>query len=300
MNLTLRQISYFVLTAETGSVSGAAAAARISQSAVTESIRALEAQVGVIMFVRHARGVALTYEGHRFLRHAKLILSTVEDAAIAFSNRDKHFSGVLNLGVTSLVAGYFLADMLARFRRVFPDVEVKVFEDDRRYIEHLLISGELNLALMLTSNLEDEMALAHETLVRSRYRLWLSAKHPLVDKSLVQPEDLRAENLIALDIDELLESITSWLHSVDLKDRVVLKTTSVEAVRSLVGTGAGVAILPDIALRPYTLEGDRLEARPVKSLSLTLDVGLVWRAGSTTSAQVDVFRTLALDFKSNR
>jgi DNA-binding transcriptional LysR family regulator len=79
-----------------------------------------------------------------------------------------------------------------------------------------------------------------------------------------------------------------------------MKTTSVEAVRSLVGTGAGVAILPDIALRPYTLEGDRLEARPVKNLSLALDVGLVWRRGSTTTTQVDVFRTLAWDFKSHR
>ncbi|RWB69989.1 LysR substrate-binding domain-containing protein [Mesorhizobium sp.] len=300
MNLTLRQISYFALTAETGSVSGAATAARISQSAVTESIRALEAQIGVALFVRHTRGVALTHEGHQFLRHVKLILATVDDATKAFANRDMSVSGKLNLGVTSLVAGYFLADILARFRRVFPDIEVKVYEEDRRYIEHLLINGELDLALMLTSNLEDDTALARETLVRSRYRLWLSAKHPLVDKSLVQPEDLRGQDLIALDIDELLEAITSWLHAEALDDRIVFKTTSVEAVRSMIGTGAGVAILPDMALRPYTLEGDRLEARPINNLSLTLDVGLVWRRGSSSSAQADIFRTLVTDFKTSR
>lgn len=298
MHITLRQISYFALTAEIGSVSGAAAAARISQSAITESIRALEGKMGASFFVRHARGVSLTYEGHQFLRHAKLILATVKDATDAFANREQHFSGTLQLGVTSLVAGYFLADILARFRRVFPDVAVNVTEDERSYIEHLLISGELNLALMVTSNIEEEMALAIETLVRSRFRLWLSSKHDLVDSSVVQPSDLQSENIIVLAADDVLQSVSDWLRKEGLDDRVILQTSSVEAVRSLVGTGAGVAILPDIALRPYTLEGDRLEARAIKGLSMTLDVGLVWRHGSSATAQANIFKTLARDFKT--
>ena len=106
-------------------MSGAAAAARISQSAITESIRALEAQMGTSFSRAPRPRVALTYEGHQFLRHAKLILATVKDATDAFANREQQFSGTLQLGVTSLVAGYFLADILARFRRVFPDVAVK-------------------------------------------------------------------------------------------------------------------------------------------------------------------------------
>jgi len=73
--------------------------------------------------------------------------------------RPRTVTGSLNLGVTSLVAGYFLADLLARFRRVFPNVQVQVVEDERPYIEHLLINGELHLALMLVSNLDNRDAL---------------------------------------------------------------------------------------------------------------------------------------------
>ena len=115
---------------------------------------------------------------------------------------------------------------------------------------------------------------------------------------MVQPEDLQSENIIVLATDDLLQSVSGWLRQNDLEHQVILRTSSVEAVRSLVGTEAGVAILPDIAVRPYTLEGDRLEARAIKDLSMTLDVGLVWRQGSSATAQANVFKTLARDFKT--
>ena len=300
MYFTFRQVQYFVLTAELGSISGAATAARISQSAITESIRQLEEQVGSALFSRHARGIALTYEGHRFLRHAKLIISTVKDAEDAFTAKIDNVSGTLRLGVTNLVAGYFLSDILARFRRVFPEVSVEVIEDHRRYIEHLLISGELQLALMVISNIEEQFALSVDPLMRSRFRVWVSPKNGLADKSRVKSSDLRDQKLIQLANDDLLESISGWLQGEDLIDRVFLRTTSVEAVRSLVGTDAGVAIMPDLAFRPYTLEGDRLEARPVEGLSVTLDVGLVWRQGSPDTDQAEIFKTVARDYHAKR
>lgn len=300
MYFTLRQVQYFVLAAELGTISGAATAARISQSAITESIRQLEDQVGTTLFERHARGIALTYEGHRFLRHAKLILATIKDAEEAFTVRRKNVSGDLRLGVTNLVAGYFLADILARFRRVFPEVSVEVVEDHRRYIEHLLISGELQLALMVISNIEEPFALSQDPLMRSRYRVWVSPKNPLADKSLVRPSDLRDQKLILFAVDDLLESISGWLEREHLVDRIFLRTTSVEAVRSLVGADTGVAIMPDLAFRPYTLEGDRLEARSIDGLSITLDVGLVWRQGSPDTDQAEIFKTVAKDYNARR
>ncbi|MCY0149611.1 LysR substrate-binding domain-containing protein [Hoeflea sp. G2-23] len=300
MHFTFRQLQYFVHAAELGTISGAAAAVRISQSAITESIRQLEGQVGTMLFERHARGIALTYEGHRFLRYAKLILATIKDAQDAFTVQSKQVSGVLRLGVTSLVAGYFLTDILARFRRVFPDVSVEVVEDHRRFIEHLLISGELQLALMVTSNIEEPFALSRDPLMRSRYRVWVSPKNPLADKSLVRPSDLRGQKLVLLAVDDLMESISGWLGREQLMDKVFLRTTSVEAVRSLVGADAGVAIMPDLAFRPYTLEGDRLEARSIDGLSTTLDVGLVWRQGSPDTDQAEIFKTVAKDYNARR
>jgi DNA-binding transcriptional LysR family regulator len=293
VNITLRQISYFLATAETGSVSGAAASLGISQSAITESIRALEGQTGAVFFDRHSKGVSLTYQGHQFLRHARLIMAAVADAGRALDARPEAISGVLNLGVTSLVAGYYLADLLARFRRVFPNVRVQVVEEERPYVEHLLVNGELHLALMLVSNLDDHAALDAVTLEQSRSPLWIAPSHPFAARDHVSFEEVAAEPLIVLTIDEVAGVTRQWWTRRGLRPNVVLNTSSVEAVRSLVATGAGVAVLPDMAFRPWSLEGDRLEARIFDDELPSIDVGLAWRRGSALSETSRMFLKLA-------
>jgi DNA-binding transcriptional LysR family regulator len=293
MHITLRQISYFLAAAETGSISAAAVRLAISQSAVTESIRTLEDQTGVTLFERNSKGVALTYQGHQMMRHARLILSAVDDAGRALSTRPESVTGTLNLGVTSLVAGYFLADILARFRRVFLNVEVKVVEEERPYIEHLLVNGELQLALMIISNLENRTALGYETLVRSRNRVWMAPSHPFAKKTVIGFSEIAQEPLIALSIDEMPAITSSWWGMHGLRPNIALNTSSVEAVRGLVATGAGITVLPDMTYRPWSLEGDRLEARPLAVELPTLDVGLAWRRGSKQSEVSNIFRQLA-------
>jgi len=297
MHITLRQISYFVAVAETRSFSGAAARLHISQSAVTESIHALEEQTGGVLFDRRSKGVELTYLGHQMLRHARLILAAVEDAGRALSAPSDSVTGRLNLGVTSLVAGYFLADVLARFRRVFPNVEVKVIEEERSYIEHLLVNGELELALMIISNLENNTALATDMLVQSRNRVWMASGHPLAARTSIAFSEIARESLIVLSIDEMPQVTTRWWAPHGSRPKIVFTTSSVEAVRGLVATGAGVAILPDMTYRPWSLDGDRIEARPLDFEVPTLDVGLVWRRGSQQAEVSTIFRHLAHDHR---
>jgi len=298
--ITLRQIRYFVAVAEANSVSAAGAAVGISQSAITGAIKALEDETGAVLLVRHAKGVSLTHQGHQFLRHARSILSAVADARRTLESGAHAVGGSVNLGVTNMVAGYFLADLLARFRRVFPGVSVQVFEDDRPFIEHLLVNGELDIAIMLVSNLEDRDALETEIIVRSQCRLWLSPNHRLAQADEVALADMAAEPLILLTIDEMAATAQAWWRKASLQPRIVLNTASVEAVRSLVATGAGVAILPDMAFRHWSLEGDRIEGRAIIDPLPTVDVGLAWRRGSPLSASTVTFIDLARDHARGR
>jgi DNA-binding transcriptional LysR family regulator len=87
--------------------------------------------------------------------------------------------------VTSLVCGYFLPYLLERFRSTFPQVEVRVVEDQRDYIEHLLVNGELDAAVFIVSNVQNRQALHTEVLQQSSYRLWLPAGHRLLDGGMV-------------------------------------------------------------------------------------------------------------------
>lgn len=284
MAFTFRQLQFFVAAAEQGSVSGAAKMLSISQSSVTEAIRALEDDLGVTLFERQARGIAITHKGSAFLRHARQILSDVAIARHAFRDEAEEARGRLSLGVTSLVAGYVLSDLLARFRRAFPFVDLNVIEDNGEYLQHLLIGGELDVAVLLTSSVHDRLALHVETLMVSPYRLWLPLGHPLAQQEAIELEELSGLPLIQLMVDEIEESTRRLMQVMAVKPDVTFRTRSVEAVRSLVATGAGVAILPGMVYRPWSLEGDRIEIRDVSGDLPAVQVGLAWRRGAPLAA----------------
>jgi DNA-binding transcriptional LysR family regulator len=280
LSFTLRQLQYFAAVAEHGSVSLAAQKLSISQSAVTEAVKDLEADLGVQLFERHARGLAITHRGHQFLRHAKTILTEVSGARRALESDRQAVGGTLQIGVTSLMAGYVMSDLLAKYRRANPQVQVTAFEDSGEYLEHLLIGGELDVAVMVISNQRNSTALQTEILDVSPFRLWLPLGHRLAAKDGISLADVTAEPLIMLNIDEMEEEATNLLSALGTRPRVAFRTRSVEAVRSLVATGAGVALLPDLVYRPWSLEGDRIESRDVSGALPVVRVGVVWRKGA--------------------
>ena len=280
MPFTIRQLQFFVAVAEQGSVSRAARQLSISQSSVTEALKGLEADLGVSLFDRRSRGVEVTHKGSQFLRHATEILRSVSNARIAFLEEAARPPGRLMLGVTSLVAGYVLSDILARFRRAYPEVEVRAIEDNGDYLQHLLIGGELDVAVVLTSSIGDRSALQVETLQVSPYRLWLPLGHPLAGVEAIGLDQVVSEPLIMLTVDEIEESTNRLVAALGVRPNVAFRTRSVEAVRSLVATGAGVALLPSLIYRPWSLEGDRIEIRDVSGDLPAVQVGLAWRRGA--------------------
>jgi DNA-binding transcriptional LysR family regulator len=289
MSFNIRHIRYFVAAAEAGKIVAAAASVGISPSAITEAIQDLEETVGTRLVTRHRGGIKVTYDGYVFLQHCRNVLSALSAATYAVGAHRKRVEGVLTLGVTITVAGYFLAAPLARFRRSFPDVEVSVRELDRSVIEKQLVSGQLGLGILLVSNLKHVDALATETLAKSRRRLWTSTNHPLLTKPKVTLRDIAREPYIQLTIDEAAKTTLSYWSKHNLAPSVVFRTDSVEAVRSLVATGAGVTILSDMVYRPWSLEGDKLESREVSAQIPTMDVGLAWSRNAELPAPTRAF-----------
>lgn len=289
MNITFRQIRYFIAVAEARSVSGGASAVGISQSAVTDAIRTLEQETGVTLFHRHAKGVALTREGHQLLRHARSIIGAIADMAGGVGREGEQTEGTVRVGVTPVVTGYFLTDLLSRFRKLFPRIEIALVEDKRSYIEHMLVGGELDLALLIVSNLAERSAIDHEVLLRSECRAWLAPSHPLSDIDGLTLADLENEPVVALQLDELEGLIDGIWSKFNHPPRVAWRTSSMEGVRSLVGTGAGIALLPDLVYRPWSLDGDRIIAKRTRESLPTVDIGVAWRRLTRHSEAAGLF-----------
>lgn len=281
MQISLKQLVYFIAVAESGSISKALTSLNVTQSVVTEAIKKLEDTLGAELFTRHARGMTLTHAGHQFLRHAHEVLAALRNAEQAIRERPDATTGQLNLGVTSLVTAYYLPYLLDRFERVFPGIRVAIVEDRRGYIEHLLINGELDVAVMNVS-VVDKQAIETRTLLRAPWRVWLASNHPLAQGERVALQDLHTERFLSLKNDEL-EEVSQQIYRLSGSPPVAVRTDSIEAVRSLVALGIGVAVLPNLLYRPWSLEGDRLESRPLQEDLPRLEIGVAWRRGSALS-----------------
>ncbi|RZL92545.1 MAG: LysR family transcriptional regulator [Variovorax sp.] len=148
MNITLRQLRYFVEVAQSRSFSRAAEHLLIAQPALSQNIASLEEDLGAKLFKRHARGVELSPEGHRLLSAATEILARTSTLKEWIEGRDVLPSGPVRLSISGSVASVLIAPLLRSMAEQYPAIELTVREglsfESRAQVE----SGQAHLALM--------------------------------------------------------------------------------------------------------------------------------------------------------
>ncbi len=285
MSFSIRQLKYFVVAAEFGQISQASKELYISQSAITTAIKEVEGYLGQNLFIRSSKGVTLTDAGKLFLPKARQILLMVDETA-RLPLSSERIEGVLRVGVTYTVIGYFLPHHIQRLSYLYPNLKLELYELDRKTIEAKLISGELDFGVLLTSNLSNK-TLRFETFVNSTRRLWVSSNHELLKSAQVALKDLHQYPYIMLTVDEAEKSTLKYWGK--LQPNVQYRTSSVEAIRSMVANGNGIAILSDMVYRPWSLEGKRIESITLQENIPSMQVGLVWSSSIIHSPEMTAF-----------
>lgn len=281
--MNFKHLKYFVATADTGQVSRAAKLLSISQSAVTGSVRELETILGATLFVRRAQGMELTDVGREFLHSARDILEKL-DAAQQLDQRNTDVQGTITLAATYTVIGYFLPYHLGRLAQLYPGIDIRIVELNRQTIEQQLLASQIDMAVALTSNIYND-GIETQTLLKSPRRLWVPAGHPFSKAAKVSLQQIAQEPYVMLTVDEAAHSSMKYWNANNCSPDIKLRTSSVEAVRSLVANGQGMTILSDMVYRPWSLEGRRIETVPTNVEIPTMDVGLaVQRAGTLSAA----------------
>jgi DNA-binding transcriptional LysR family regulator len=292
MELTLRQIRYFVATAEAGQVSRAAELCHVTQSSITLAIGSLEKSVGYKLFVRQSRGMVLTAQGERFLRHCHAILRTVEDAAELGAEVPSEVSGTIRLGVSGTISGYVLPPIWRKLKREFPSIRLEVFDVGYGEMESGLLDGRFDMAMMLTSNIRLSNSLFYQELFTSPRRLWVSSRNPLAEQEQISIHDLADEDYILVTMDEHEEMIRHFWKKHGFEPRILFRSKTMEALRSMVANDLGIAILSDMVYRSWSLEGRRIVKRDLIEAPPSCDVGIAWRKGSRFSVAGETFLAL--------
>lgn len=288
----MRQLRYFVAAAESGQFSMAAAREHVSQSAVTNAVSSLEEILGTRLFERLPHGVSLTLDGHDFYYHARHVIDSLSDALHKSRSRSRDAQGVVRIGASYTVMGYFLPDVLARFRASYPHILFELHDLDREALESAVESGDIDIGVALLSNVTQVNRFEHRSLVRSQRKLWVAPSHPLAQSLDPSLSEIAEHPYVMLTVDEGEESAMRYWNRQKLVPNVILRTGSMEALRGFVSHGFGVTILSEMVFRPWSLEGKRIEARDVATSIPQMDLGMLWRKQSAPPPPV---RTL-MDF----
>jgi DNA-binding transcriptional LysR family regulator len=233
------------------------------------------------LFERLPQGVSLTPDGHDFLNHARHILDSVRDAVYKAPFRAHDLKGTVRIAASYTVLGYFLPELMARFRATYPDVVIDLYDLDRESIEQAVLSGHVDLGFVLLSNVENIRRFRHHVLIRSRRQLWTSPTHPLAQLNTPSLADIASHPYILITVDEGEQSTLRYWKRNEVEPAIAFRTSSMEALRGLVAHGFGVTILSDMVFRPWSLEGRRIEARPILNAIPQMDAGMLWRKGAT-------------------
>lgn len=276
MSISLKQMRYFVAAADAGRISHAASELHISQSAVTTAIQQLESLLGTRLLVRNPDGVTLTPEGSRFVARSREILLAVQECVSDTRKSSTQVGRTLRVGVTPTVSGYFLPRHLASFQTNSLGVTVELFEAPRSIVEQDLLNGELDLAVMLISNLTPTDHLSSKTLLRSGRRLWIAPSHPLTRLKSIILADVANYPYVMLTTDEANSTTLRYWADRGLKPNTIFCTSSIEAVRSMVGRGLGVTILSELIYRPRSFDNQRIELMELADQLPSMDIGIVW------------------------
>jgi DNA-binding transcriptional LysR family regulator len=287
----LRQLATFQAVATTLSFTRAALALNYAQSSVTAQIQALEEELGVPLFDRLGRRVALTAAGQRLLVYAGRILTLADEARDAVAG-DREPSGPLTVCVSETLTTYRLPPLLRTLRERYPKVRLLVRVLPVADIVPALRDGALDAALLLSEDAQPADMRA-EPLLREPLLVVASPSHPLAQAASVSPADLDGEPLLLTETGcSYRARFERMLAQSGARPDSTLEFGSVEAIKQCVMAGMGIAVLPRMAVRAE-IERGQLAALRWSEPDFAVTTHLLWRAGKWHSPALAAFFALA-------
>lgn len=286
--MDLKQLRYFDAVAETCHFGRAAERLHLAQPALSQAVRRLEAELGVLLLARTTRQVSLTPAGEFFHREVRRILGDLDSCVLGTRSIADGSRGLLRVGFTGTSAFTQLARLSLMIRSALPGVVLDVQADllTPAQVERLL-DGRLDLGVLRGPVAEP--GIETRTLLQERLVLALPADHRLVPEAALEVIDVSADEFVAYaDARSAVnEAVVSSCRRAGFSPQVTHRAAGTAALLALVAANLGVALVPE-SVRSMQLDG--VVFRDIAGAN-TIDLSLAWRAdepSALVSSALDV------------
>ena len=286
MDLKLKDLRYLVAVADQRHFGRAAARCFVSQPTLSAQLKKLERSLGVQLIERAPNNVSLTPAGEEIVARARRIIEASDEVVtLARSQRDP-LAGRLRVALLPTIGPYLLPRVAPAIKRRLPRLELRLYEYQTAPMLEKLHGGELDVGILA---LPVELpGLAARELYREAFTVALPERHRLAAHASVRVADLKDETLLLLEDGHCLRDQALEVCSrVGVKDAQDFRATSLETLRQMVATGAGVTLLPELAGRGAYRNARGVVLRPFARPAPQRHIGAVWRKSTARLAAIE-------------
>lgn len=293
--MTLTEMRYIVALARERHFGKAAEACHVSQPTLSVALKKVEGQLGAALFERTAADVRITAIGERIVAQARRVLDeAVRLEEIAESTGDP-LSGQLRVGIIYSIAPYLLPQFIPALHRHAPNMPLFLKEDFTGNLIPALKAGELDVIVIALPFAE--AGLVAQAVYQEPFRVVVPAGHPWSRREAISTDELDGQNLLLLGQgncfrDQVLESCPRLSAPDGLAHS--LEGGSLETIRYMVASGAGIAVMPSTAADPLIDKETLVKVLPFAGEQPSRTVGLVWRVSFPRPQAIDAVRAALL------
>ncbi|MCS7058802.1 MAG: LysR family transcriptional regulator [Meiothermus sp.] len=261
-----QSLRVFLCVVQEGSVGRAALSLGMTQPGVSQHLRALEAQIGRALFHRQGRRLVLTKTGQNLLPEARRAVQALEEFMQAAQAIGRLERGQVEIGAATTMAVYVLPRYLTEFKRLHPEIRIRLESGSSEQLTRRLLQGEIEMAVV--EAVEHMEGFERTLFYEDELVLIVPPEHPWAKREEVEPEQLAKVPLIVREPGAMTYRVLgSALEQAGLEINPVFYTDNHEVTKRLVLEGAGVGIVSSVVVRPNLKVGN-LRTLRIKGMEL--------------------------------
>ena len=253
--MQLKDIEYVSAVASEKNFSAAAEKLFISQPALSQAIKRLENELGVVLFNRSTSSVQLSSAGELFLAEGETLLRLSHQLKQHMANLAAQKSGSIRIGISTFYSSYYLARILPAFRSLHPGIRISIVEGKSHELESMAVREEVDFSLIPMPLDQPELVRCHilhqeqilfaipaDSPLRSQLHVSMSMDFPFIDLSCASQEPF-----IFMHRDQRFYATALRLcQDAGFSPDIACELTNWDAINALIGSGAGVGFVPEL------------------------------------------------------
>ncbi|MCM3588372.1 LysR family transcriptional regulator [Mesobacillus maritimus] len=284
--MDIRHLTYFIEVAKFKSFTQASKSLHLSQSTISKVVKSLEEELNVDLIDRSAKKIELTDAGEIVLAEGKMIMESLNDLSTHLYDLMNLKKGKIKIGIPPVIGFLFFPKIIKGFNLLYPDIKIKLFEDDSKTVKQEVRDGNIDLGVVILPVDEKEFDVV--PFVEEELWLFVHKSHPLAQRDQVEMKELQNETFILFKQEfDIHDIIIQECLRVGFRPEIAYESSEWDFISGMIGENLGISLFPKPIAKK--IDQDLIKSIPISHSNLPWNLGFISKKKKYASPAVREF-----------